>query len=141
MKEELSKHHNKKIVFFDGVCNFCNGTVDWIWKYNNDENLYFSSLQSDFASMFLGNFNIKNIELNTIYFYDNGKVKERSKAVLSIMTYLKNPWKWIGSFLLIIPSFFSDFFYTIMAKVRYKIAGKRDTCRLPTKEERSRFLE
>ena len=79
---------NKKIVFFDGVCNFCNSTVDFIWKNNKKRNLYYASLQSDFSKDKLLNNGIKDFDLKTIYYSDGKKVFEKSHAVFIILKSL-----------------------------------------------------
>ncbi len=135
-------HENKSIIFFDGVCNLCNGTVDWILKRNSDQDLYFSSLQSDFAHQFLENQDLGDLSyLETVLFLENGKLYCRSAAIFKIMLHLKGIYPSIGKLLSWMPSFISDFVYKLMARYRYQIFGKKDFCRIPGPEEKSRFLE
>lgn len=136
-----TEYISSSIVFFDGVCNFCNATVDWIWKRNKKENLYFSPLQSNFARKFLKENDIPDIDFRTIYFYDKGTLYARSKAVLRIMTNCNGIIKFTGILLNIVPAFIRDFFYNIIARNRHRILGRRDTCRIPTENEDKQFLE
>ncbi len=129
-----------KIVFFDGVCNLCNSSIDLIIRKNRKENLYFASLQSDFAKDFFERMNFRNENLKSIIFYSEGRFYNKSTAVLKICKELNGIY-FFFSFLEILPKGFRDFFYEAIAKRRYKIFGKQDTCRIPTKSEKSRFLE
>ena len=128
----------RKIVFFDGVCNFCNGSVDFIWRNNPTRNIYYCPLQSEFAQKFLMQFD-EEIKLNTIYFYKEGKIYKKSKAVFLICFELKVPYRLLGR-LLIRFTWFGDIAYDLIAKNRYKILGKKDSCRLPSKDEERYFL-
>lgn len=139
--EEFQEHENRSIVFFDGVCNFCNGTVDWVWKKNKIQNLYFSSLQSDFAQNFLSSKGITDVDMSTIYYYHQKGFKKKSKAVFSIMRQFRGGYRVLGAGLSILPALITDFFYDLVARNRYKIAGRRDSCRVPTTQERARFIE
>ena len=131
---------NKKIVFFDGVCKFCNSTVDFIWNNNKKRNLYYASLQSDFSKDKLLNSGIKDFDLKTIYYSDGKKVFEKSHAVFIILKSLDGVYPILGKIGLLLPRYISDFFYDIIAKNRYKIMGKQETCRIPNKEEEEYFL-
>ena len=139
--ENRDKDLESPILFFDGVCNFCNSTVDWVWKRNKKQNLKFSSLQSEFAQDFLKQNNLETFDFSTLYFSQGGKIYKRSQAVFRIMRHFSGGWRILGSFLSIFPTFLTDPFYKLIANNRYKLYGKRDTCRLPTPEERDRFLE
>jgi len=79
---------NSKIVFFDGVCNFCNVTVDFVWKHNKSRNLYYVSLQSDIAKEKLLKRGVNDIKLRTIYYDDGYSVYQKSQAIFMILTNL-----------------------------------------------------
>ena len=138
---DLQEGSHKEIVFFDGVCNFCNSTVDLIWKKNKRENLFFSSLQSDFAQSFLKEKGIKSLDLHSIYFFEKGTIFKKSRAGLRIMTHFNGFYRVMAYILMIIPTFIADPVYSLIAKNRYKLSGQRDQCRIPGPEEKSRFLE
>jgi len=133
------KHKSYNIVFFDGVCNFCNSTVDKIYCNNRKRNIYYSSLQSEFAKEFLGEYGINTNDLDTIIFYSAGKFYFRSSAVLEISKLLKG-YK-IFSIFLLVPVFIRDAVYKWFARNRYKFFGKKETCRIPSVEEKEYFLE
>ena len=133
---------NKQIVFFDGVCNFCNKTVDLIWKNNPERTIYYSSLQSEFAAQFLNHFGIANTDLDTFYFFDGQNIYDRSKAVGYVLVRLnRNLYRILGKLILNTPKFLADFLYQLFARNRYWLTGKSDTCRVPTEKESAYFLE
>lgn len=127
------------IIFFDGKCNLCNHTVDFIIRWKKRDNIFFASLQSDFAESFLGKRNVF-IDSSTIYYYRKGKLYDRSTAILLIARQLRGIYSSMVV-LWIIPKFLRDFVYKLVAKNRYSWFGKRDTCRIPLESELSFFLE
>lgn len=130
-----------QIVFFDGVCNFCNKTVDFlIRKKKSNEQLYFSSLQSEFAAKFMADVGIDIEDLNTIYFYNDGKITDRSSAILDLCQKLQGMYPVLG-ILKIVPRFIRDFFYRLFSRYRHRLFGTRESCRIPSDEEKSFFLE
>ena len=137
---ELMNKPYKHIVFFDGVCNLCNSTVDFLMKHNSVEDLYFSSLQSPFALNFFKQYKISLQQLSTIYFFKDGMLYQKSEAALHIAQHLNKPYKYIAVFSFL-PTGFSNIVYNFVAKNRYRWFGKNDTCRIPTANELKRFLE
>jgi predicted DCC family thiol-disulfide oxidoreductase YuxK len=100
-------------------------------------------LQSDLAKKTLMEKGVteKEIaELSTVYLLSDGVVYQRSRAVFHVVSYLPSPWAWAKG-LLWIPSFLADPFYRLVARIRYRIFGRLDQCRIPTPEEKKRFLE
>ena len=130
----------KNIVFYDGVCSFCNGLVVFLLKHEKNNNMSFCSLQSEFAKSFLNDFNIKN-NLETIYYYSNGVRYERSDAIIKITRNLKLPYLIVPYLLPIAPKFIREYFYKLFARNRYKWFGKKDECQIPSPEDRLRFLD
>ena len=132
---------NSKIVFFDGVCNFCNATVDFVWKHNKRRSLYYASLQSDIAKEKLLKRGVNDIKLRTIYYDDGHSVYQKSQAIFMILKNLDGIfYPLLGKIALIIPRIISDYLYDIISKNRYRIMGKRDSCRIPSIEEEEYFL-
>lgn len=131
---------DKKVVFFDGVCNFCNSTVNYIWDNNSNRDISFSSLQSEFSKDFFRKKKIDITDLNTIYFFENNVLYKKSDAIIKIALNLDGNIKLFGKVLKIIPKFLRDFGYKVFSKNRYLLFGKSDSCRLPTQEERNYFL-
>ena len=130
---------DKNIVFFDGICNFCNSSVDFIFKNNKNRNIYYASLQSHFAKKFLKKFN-EDIKMNTIYYHSQGVIYKKSRAISKICIELKNPYPILGFFIKI-SSFIGDVFYDIISNNRYQIMGKKDSCSIPSNEKKIFFLD
>lgn len=128
------------IIFFDGVCNLCDGVVQFILKRDKGEMFKFSSLQSDFAQKKLADFGANAQELNTIYYLKNGKLFNQSQAVLEIAKDLGFPYR-IIYLLKFFPRSFRDFLYQKVAENRYKLFGQKNECMLPTPELKNRFLD
>ena len=128
------------IVFFDGVCNVCDKTVDFILKYDKDKMFSFASLQSEFAQDFFLEHKM-SISLETEVVFNDGVFLKRSKSMLFVLNNLKGYPRFLGAILNLFPHFFSDFFYELFAKNRYRIFGKKDVCKVPSKEVLSRFYE
>ena len=130
---------NKLIILFDGVCNLCNNSIQFIIKRDKKQHFLFASLQSDAAQDILLQFQLKNSDFDSIIFIENGKIYQKSTAILKISTYLGGLWKLNYGFI-IIPKFIRDTIYSFIAKNRYKWFGKKNVCMIPTKELKIRFL-
>ena len=131
------KEDRQQVVLFDGVCGMCNASVDFILNRDRDKKFLFSALQGKFANE---KFPQECKDLNTIIYFRNGKILRRSSAVLQILVDLGGPWVVVWP-LLLIPAFLRDLFYRIIANSRHLISKKRATCRLPSPEEKDRFLD
>jgi predicted DCC family thiol-disulfide oxidoreductase YuxK len=131
-------HSGQTVLFFDGVCGLCNGLVDFLFKWDKKASILFSPLQSEYASQTLPNELLNDFD-TVVVKTDEGKILKRSEAIFYVLNKLGGFWK-ILSLARVLPSSFSDFFYKIISKNRYKIFGKRETCRLPTPQEKSRFI-
>jgi len=129
----------KIVILFDGVCNLCNGAVQFIIKRDKTSKFLFASLQSDFGQSQLQKFGLDPSELHSIIALDNGKFFERSDAALTIASGLAQPWPMLGVFR-ILPRFFRDWIYDLISKNRYKMFGKRESCMIPTPELKGRFV-
>lgn len=127
-----------RIVLFDGECNFCDNSVQFIIKRDPTGHFKFASIQSDIGKKMLNQFNVPE-DMNSFILIDNNKCYYKSSAALQICRNLKGLWK-TPYFLLIVPSPIRDFFYGIIANNRYKWFGKKDSCMLPSPEIRKRFL-
>jgi predicted DCC family thiol-disulfide oxidoreductase YuxK len=131
------ENNKDKIIFFDGVCNLCNGFINFIFSHDKKQIFKVASLQGSTAKSLLSESEIDT--LSTVIFYDQGIKYYRSKAVIKILLLLGPPYNFMGIFL-IIPDFLRDLVYKLIASNRYRMFGKKDSCRLPTPEERARFL-
>lgn len=131
---------NKSIIFFDGVCNLCNNSVNFIIKRDKHKRFLYASLQSDAARDILLQFKIKNSDLDSIILVEHGKLYQKSTAILKIAKQLNGLWR-LNYVFIIIPKIIRDFVYDIIAKRRYKWFGKRSVCMIPTNDMKLRFLE
>lgn len=129
----------QKIILFDGVCNLCNGFVQFIIERDRNAIFKFAALQSDFGQAFLKSQNLNPLELKSIILIDDDKVYTQSTAALKIAKHLDGAWK-IGYVFIIVPPFIRNSFYKIVAKNRYKWFGQKDQCMVPTPDLKARFL-
>jgi predicted DCC family thiol-disulfide oxidoreductase YuxK len=128
-----------KIVLFDGVCNFCESSVQFIIKHDKTNTLKFASLQSETGLKLLQHYHMSS-DLEGVVFIENKKAYFKSKAAFEIAKYFGGIWAQLRIFR-ILPLFLTDFVYDIVANNRYKWFGKKDACMLPSPEIRSRFLD
>ncbi len=137
MEKAHTDFSDKKIVFFDGVCGLCNKSVDWLIRRDKNQHLLFSPLQGETAKILLSE-EVRN-ELSTFVFLRNGTLLNRSDAALATLKDIGGGWK-IFYVLTLIPLSFRNWIYNWVSRNRYKWFGKKETCRIPSKEERKRFL-
>jgi predicted DCC family thiol-disulfide oxidoreductase YuxK len=128
---------NKPIIFFDGVCNLCNTSVQWIIRKDKKNVFHFASLQSNTAKTLLGN---NPMQYNSIVLYNNGKVFIKSTAVLHVLKLMGLPFRLLYV-LIVVPTFIRNAVYNFVGKNRYKWFGKTDTCLMPSKELMDKFLD
>ena len=127
------------VVLFDGVCNFCNGAVNFAIRNDKNARLKFAPLQSATGRLVRTRFNIPET-IDTVILIDKGKVYTYAKAAIRICRYLDWPAKFMYV-LIIIPSFISHPVYKWIARHRYKWFGQKDSCMIPTPAVRQRFLD
>lgn len=133
------------IVFYDGVCGLCNALVQFLLKRDRYGRLKFASLQSDFASKVLARHGIDPKDLDTVHVLVNYELAEervlnRSDAVLSAGRELGGGWKMIATIAQVIPRALRDSVYRFVARNRYRVFGKYESCMLPDPGQRDRFL-
>ena len=128
------------IIVFDGECAFCNGSVNWIIRHDPAMRFRFAARQSPPGQRLLAAHGLPPEGIESLILIDGPKVATHSTAVLRIAGQLAFPWKLAGLFLLV-PRPIRDLLYRGVAKVRYRIAGKRQACSIPTPEQRARMLE
>ncbi|MBI4860007.1 MAG: thiol-disulfide oxidoreductase DCC family protein [Candidatus Riflebacteria bacterium] len=127
------------VVLFDGVCNLCSSTVNFIIDRDPRGRFRFGSLQSPEARPYLERCGLSSDYLEGIVLIEGGRCFTRSTAVLRIARRLAWPW-WFGALLLVVPRPIRDLVYGWVAARRYRWFGHHDSCRLPTPELASRFL-
>ena len=131
---------DSQIVLFDGICNLCNGIVQFIIKRDPQGKFKFAALQSEAGQVMLAKLGFPaNYKDSIIYFKENNYYR-KSTAALKILKDIGGIWK-LFYVLMLLPRFIRNFFYDIIAKTRYTIFGTRDSCMVPTPELKDRFLE
>ena len=127
------------IILFDGVCNLCNDAVDFIIKRDRKNHFKFTSLQDNITQNLLREFRTEERHLNSIILIRGNQIFYKSRAALEISKKLGGIWPVFYLFI-VFPSFLRDTIYDWIAKNRYKWFGKKETCRLPSEDEKSKFL-
>ncbi|WP_010269138.1 thiol-disulfide oxidoreductase DCC family protein [Paenibacillus senegalensis] len=130
--------NNQAVILFDGVCNFCNSSVQFIIQRDRSGYFRFASLQSNEAQMLLSE-QKKVPSLDSIVLLENGRMFTESTAVLRIARKLDGLWKAAALFL-IVPKPLRDIVYRIVARNRYRWFGRQSACMIPTPEQSRRFL-
>lgn len=136
MKKEVL--HMKKVILFDGECNFCNYSVQFIIKRDPTGHFSFASLQSKVGKKLMSTYQIPQ-NIDSLLLIDHDKWFSKSSAVFRICKHLNGFWK-LFFLLLVVPKPIRDFFYNIISNNRYKLWGKQDSCIFPTAEIKNRFL-
>jgi predicted DCC family thiol-disulfide oxidoreductase YuxK len=126
------------VILFDGICNLCSGSVQFILKRDKENKFLFASLQSAYGQNILKAFNLPADKFNSFLLLEKGKLLSRSDAALKVFQQLKG-WKWVKIFWLV-PRFIRDAFYNLVARNRYNWFGKKQECWLPSPELQKRFL-
>jgi predicted DCC family thiol-disulfide oxidoreductase YuxK len=127
------------ILLFDGVCNLCNGAVNFIIDRDKKGVIKFASLQSDFGQALLQKYHLPTQTFNSLVFVHKNHAYQKSTGVLLLAKELGGIYQ-LAVLLLIVPRFIRDFVYDQVAQNRYKWFGKSDSCRMPTPELKARFL-
>lgn len=127
------------VVLFDGVCNFCNGMVNFLIRQDKGQKLRFAALQSEAGQKLLEQYRLPKENFNSFILIQNGKAYKSSTAGLRLYSTLPWYWKWTQIFWMV-PKPVRDAVYGFVARNRYKWFGKKDQCMLPTPDVRNRFL-
>lgn len=129
----------KSVVLFDGVCNLCNASVDFILRRDRKDRFLVGALQEEAGKRLLSKFKVDSDYLDSLVLVEEGKVYFRSTAALRIAKNLPGFWPFFYVFI-VLPPFVRDAVYDWIGKNRYRWFGKKSTCRLPSPEEKSKFL-
>jgi predicted DCC family thiol-disulfide oxidoreductase YuxK len=127
-----------RIIYFDGVCNLCNGFVDFVIQRDTNRQFKYATLQGTSALQNLSN---QDLGLDSVVLLYDGNTFKKSKAVLKIFQELNWFYKAIAIVGALLPTVLCDFLYDLVAKNRYSFFGKKKSCRLPSAAERSLFLD
>tara|TARA_R110002110_G_scaffold165869_1_gene366185 strand:+ start:67 stop:483 length:417 start_codon:yes stop_codon:yes gene_type:complete len=132
---------DKKLILFDGVCNLCNSSVQYVIKHDKNNVFLFTALQSEVGQNIVKHYNIDTSRVDSILLYTPGKgIQYKSTAALKVASQLGFPINLLTIFL-IVPKVIRNWVYDFIAKNRYKWFGKKDACMIPTPELKSKFLE
>lgn len=126
------------IILFDGICNLCNSTVDFLIKYDKNDKLYFTAQQSLFGGKLMKELKIEHDNRSVILIKDN-QVYYKSDAILEIVKLMPG-WPRIALFIIIFPKFFRDGLYDLIANNRYRLFGKQNICSVPTQKNKHKFM-
>jgi predicted DCC family thiol-disulfide oxidoreductase YuxK len=137
----MKKHsvHPFNVILFDGVCNFCNSSINFAIKRDKNNQLKFAAMQSTAGSQLLQQYSISEKNMQSFIFIQNGIVYNRSTAALKVCTHLNGGWPLLYGFI-IVPKFIRDGVYNFIAKNRYKWFGKKNECMVPSPAIRAKFL-
>jgi predicted DCC family thiol-disulfide oxidoreductase YuxK len=124
---------------FDGVCNFCSGSVQVALRLDRKGQLRFTPLQSPFGCAIAQRYGLDLENPDSFLFFDGGRPLDGSDAVLALAARLGAPWS-LFAVLRIIPKRWRDAAYLLLARNRYRLMGKRGTCMVPTPAQRARFI-
>jgi predicted DCC family thiol-disulfide oxidoreductase YuxK len=128
------------VILFDGVCNLCSGSVQFIINRDPSGIFRFATLQSETGKNLVSKFDLPNDKPDAIILVENSEYYSRSTAALRILQRLGSLWQLLYVFILV-PRPIRDYFYDIVARNRYKWYGKRAQCMIPSEDIKSRFLE
>jgi predicted DCC family thiol-disulfide oxidoreductase YuxK len=130
----------KQLILFDGVCNLCNSSINYVIKHDKNDVFMFAPLQSEVGSQIIAKYNLDTSKTDSILLYSEEKgLKIKSSAALAIASKLGSPRNLLGVFY-IVPTFIRNWVYDYVAKNRYKWYGKKEACMIPTPELKAKFL-
>lgn len=130
----------KPVILFDGVCNLCNSSVQFVIRKDKQQRFLFASLQSEYAKTVLPETLSNPDDLTSIVLVDGDQIKTKSSAVLTISKSLSGLWPLMYAFM-VVPRFIRDWVYNVIATNRYRWFGKKDQCMIPSPELKSRFVD
>lgn len=130
----------KQLILFDGVCNLCNSSVQYVIKHDKKQQFLFTSLQGETAKSIIKHFKIDTTKIDSVLLYSpKKKIYYKSTAAIKISSKLSFPINLLSIFI-ILPAFIRNVVYDYIARNRYKWFGKKEACYLPTPELNTRFL-
>ncbi len=126
------------IIVFDGVCNFCNRVVQIIIRHDPSAQIHFTAQQTEAGEKLLHQYSIKE-SISSVVFITKGAVYYQSDAVIEIAKLLTG-WPTVFKYTIIVPRFFRNYIYQLIAANRYRLFGKQDLCMVPQEEDKKRFI-
>jgi predicted DCC family thiol-disulfide oxidoreductase YuxK len=142
----MSGRGSNPIVLYDGVCGLCNRLVQFVLKNDRNDVFRFASLQSKLAEQILVRHRLRSESLETVYVVlDYGLAEERLlsrlNAVVYVLQQLGGPLTYVSALLRVLPAPVQNFLYGLVARNRYRVFGRYETCPLPDSDTRSKFLD
>lgn len=132
-------NYPQPLILFDGVCNLCTHSVQFVIQRDAKQQFRFASIQSDLGQKVLQQYGLSTTKINTVVLLNNNQIYTHSTAALHIAQHLGGLWQ-LASLALWIPAPLRDIVYTFVAQNRYRWFGKQESCWLPTPELKNRFL-
>jgi predicted DCC family thiol-disulfide oxidoreductase YuxK len=130
---------NKTVILFDGVCNFCNASINFLIDHDPADRFRFAAQQSEVGQKLMAEHGITGLMLNTLLVLDRSQILTLSGGAMRIARYMPWPWKLLSAFW-VVPWFMRDAVYKLIARHRYQIFGYAQACRMPTPAIRAKFL-
>jgi predicted DCC family thiol-disulfide oxidoreductase YuxK len=127
------------LMLFDGVCNLCSGSVALAIRMDKKQALRFTPLQSPFGNMLAVRYGLNLENPDSFIFFDNGQALQGSDALIALARRFGRPWSLFAAFRAL-PRSWRDAAYHLLARNRYRLMGKRDSCMTPTPAQRAQFL-
>ena len=135
----MTKDTNDVVLLFDGVCNLCNGAINFVIDRDPKATVKFAALQSEQGKALIARY-LSNTEVkDSLILIENGKAYQQSGAALRVAKYLNGAWPLLYVFI-VVPPFIRNWVYDYVAKNRYNWYGKKDECLIPTTELKAKFL-
>jgi len=128
----------EKIVFYDGNCGFCNRTVGIVLRYDKTKSIHFTSIQSEFSRTLFEVNKWPTPDLSTFYYFEKGKLYQKSKAALKVARNFSFPLSLLQLFW-VFPRYISDCIYDFIAKRRKRVL--KGYCIVPSQEEKELFID
>ena len=133
------------VLLYDGVCGFCNWLVQFVLRHDGERIFHFASLQSSFGSRALKPHGVDTADMRTAYVLASGDQGEillqRSEAILFLMGRFGGVWSLLARTIRLVPLRIRDWLYNVIARHRYRIFGRYESCPLPSAADRERFLD
>lgn len=137
---EQELHDLQPVLLFDGVCNLCSRSVQFVITHEREPVIRFCSLQSKTGKAILDYFGINPAVTDSLVWVANGEARVKSDAVLALSQFLKTPYRWLPVFRWV-PRAVRNQIYDWIAKSRYRLFGKKEECWLPSPAIRKRFVD